>query len=232
MRPHFIAKAPEEQCICILCPTVCRGSPLTRHEDPQARRRQIARAVWTLAAQRGLEAASLRNVAAEAGVSMGLVQHHFASKEKMLIYACEHLVERAEEGMRRIVAGSADPDSPRSVIRAVAVQTLPLTHQQRTGAGVWFAFLSRAVRDADLAAFIRGAWDGTLALVTEQLQIAQAGGELIAGVDPQAEAAALLSLVDGLVSHLLVEHCAPNQALAMVDAHIDRLFRSPGTSSA
>ena len=202
---------------------------MTRHEDPKARRRQIARAVWSLAARRGLEAATLRNVAAEAGVSMGLVQHHFASKEQMLLYACEHLVELAEEGMHRLLAETAEPGSPRLVIRAVAVQTLPLTEQQRMGAGVWLAFLTRAVRDADLATFIRGAWDGTHALLTEQMRAAQARGELVTGVDPEAESTALLSTVDGLVSHLLVGHCTPDQALATVDAHIGRLFRSPST---
>jgi AcrR family transcriptional regulator len=200
---------------------------LTRHEDPQARRSQIARAVWSLAARSGLEAATLRSVAAEAGVSMGLVQHHFASKEQMLLYACEHLVELAEEGMLRLLSETADPGSPRSVIRAVAVQTLPLTEQERMGAGVWLAFLTRAVRDADLAAFIRGAWDGTHALLTEQMQAAKARGELIVGVDPDAESTALLSAVDGLVSHLLVGHYTPDQALATVDAHIARLFRAP-----
>jgi TetR/AcrR family transcriptional repressor of bet genes len=209
----------------MICEPFARGRPLTRHEDPQERRRQIARSVWTLTAQRGLEAATLRNVAAEARVSMGLVQHHFASKERMLIYACEHLVELAEDGMREILASSDDPGSPWSVIRAVAEQTLPLTEQQRAGTGVWFAFLTRAVRDPDLAAFIRGAWDGTQALVTEQLKIAQSHGELVAGVDPESDAAALLGLVDGLVAHLLVEHCSPDQALAMVDSHLSRLFR-------
>ena len=202
---------------------------MTRHEDPKARRRQIARAVWSLAARRGLEAATLRNVAAEAGVSMGLVQHHFASKEQMLLYACEHLVELAEEGMHRLLAETAEPGSPRLVIRAVAVQTLPLTEQQRMGAGVWLAFLTRAVRDADLATFIRGAWDGTHALLTEQMHAAQARGELVTGVDPEAESTALLSTVDGLVSHLLVGHYTPDRALATVDAHIGRLFRSPST---
>lgn len=205
---------------------------MTRHEDPKARRRQIARAVWSLAARRGLEAATLRSVAAEAGVSMGLVQHHFASKEQMLLYACEHLVELAEEGMHRLLAETAEPGSPRSVIRAVAVQTLPLTEQQRMGAGVWLAFLTRAVRDADLATFIRGAWDGTHALLTEQMQAAQARGELVTDVDPEAESTALLSTVDGLVSHLLVGHCTPDRALATVDAHIGRLFWSPGSRGA
>ena len=97
------------------------------------------------------------------------------------------------------------------------------------GAGVWLAFLTRAVRDADLATFIRGAWDGTHALLTEQMHAAQARGELVTGVDPEAESTALLSTVDGLVSHLLVGHYTPDQALATVDAHIGRLFRSPST---
>lgn len=198
---------------------------MTKHADAGERRRQIAQAVWAIAATRGLEAATLRDVASEAGVSMGLVQHHFTSKERMLLYACEHLVELADEGMRQLVADSAEPASPRSVIRSVAVQTLPLTEQERLGASVWHAYLGRAVLDADLAAFIRRAWDGTHQLVADQLRTAQRRGELAEDIDPEQDSTTLLSLVDGLVSHLLVGHRSPQEALSTVDVHLDRLFR-------
>ncbi|MFH8634025.1 TetR family transcriptional regulator [Streptomyces lydicus] len=41
---------------------------------PAPRRRQIAEALWRIAAERGLHEASLREVAAEAGVSLRAVQ--------------------------------------------------------------------------------------------------------------------------------------------------------------
>jgi hypothetical protein len=46
-----------------------------RFADHDQRRRQIAEAVWRPAAPRGLEDVTLWQVAAEAGVSMRLVQY-------------------------------------------------------------------------------------------------------------------------------------------------------------
>ena len=45
--------------------------------DRQERRTRIADALMRVAADQGLEAVSLRHVAAEAGVSAGMVQHYF-----------------------------------------------------------------------------------------------------------------------------------------------------------
>ncbi|NLZ97477.1 MAG: TetR family transcriptional regulator, partial [Micrococcus sp.] len=45
--------------------------------DHEQRRRELAQAIWSIIALRGLSAVTLRSVAAEAGVSMGTVQHYF-----------------------------------------------------------------------------------------------------------------------------------------------------------
>src|SRR5690606_40101098 len=52
--------------------------------DHEERRRLIAAAGRRIAADRGLEGVSLGEVAAEAGISKGLVQHSFPSKDAML----------------------------------------------------------------------------------------------------------------------------------------------------
>ena len=192
--------------------------------DHGERRRQIAEAVWRITALRGLEAVSLRDVAAEAGVSMGLVQHYFKTKDSMILFACEYMVELAEQGAQELIAASPDPEAPRSVIRSVFVQTLPLEEGQRVGTGVWLAFLTRAVVDADLATFVRRAWDGTHELVAGQIRSAQEKGEVSPGLDSEKEALTLISLADGLVSHLVVDHYSGQEALAAVDTQLDRLF--------
>lgn len=197
---------------------------MPKRVDHEQRRRHIAEAVWVIAATRGLEAATLRDVAAQAEVSMGMVQHYFGIKDELLRFACRHLVELAEEGMRTLVAGEAAPASPRSVIRSLALQSLPLDDQQRAGAGVWYAFLVRAVHDPHLAACVREAWEGAHAVVTEELRAGQQAGEVSGAVDVGLAADALLGLVDGLVSHLLVRHHTGEQAIALVDAHLDQLF--------
>lgn len=192
---------------------------MPRRVDHEQRRRHIAEAVWVIAATRGLEAASLRDVAAQAEVSMGMLQHYFASKEQMLLYACRHLVERAEEGMRELEASSPQRGSPRSIIRSIALQSLPLDEQQRLGASVWYAFLARSVVDGELAAVIREAWAGTHTAVADQLRAALGGD-----TDPDQAADELVALIDGLVSHLLVGDYTNSRAIAAVDAHLTRLL--------
>ncbi|WP_235470622.1 TetR/AcrR family transcriptional regulator [Streptomyces platensis] len=53
-----------------------------------------------MAAERGLHAASLREVAAEAGVSLRAVQYHFGSKHRLLVDAL-HLLHAENERIAR-----------------------------------------------------------------------------------------------------------------------------------
>ena len=71
---------------------------MPKRVDPLARRHSIAEAVFRLAAARGADAVSLRDVAGEAGVSLGMVQHYFRSKDEMLLFALDHMRDRVAGG--------------------------------------------------------------------------------------------------------------------------------------
>ena len=60
---------------------------MPKQVNREERRRDIAAAVLRIVTTRGVEAASLRAVAAEASVSMGAVQHYFTTKDEMLRFA-------------------------------------------------------------------------------------------------------------------------------------------------
>jgi AcrR family transcriptional regulator len=200
------------------------ASVVPKRVDHAERRRHIAEAVWSLVARRGMEAVSLRAVAVEAGISMGLVQHYFKTKEDLLLFACQHMVDRAAEGIPEVFAPTADPAAARAVIRSVCVRTLPLDAMARAGATVWLAFLSRAMVHPQLGTYMREAWSGTHEFVAGQLRLAREHGRVAADLDPDGEAVALLSAVDGLVAHLVIGHYTGAQALAVVDDHLERLF--------
>jgi AcrR family transcriptional regulator len=57
---------------------------MTVRVDHEERRRQIADALLRIADTEGLQAASMRAVAAEAGVSVGNAYYYFASKEQLI----------------------------------------------------------------------------------------------------------------------------------------------------
>src|SRR5262249_41433285 len=69
--------------------------PMARpaYEDLTARAR-IRDAALTLFAERGIEGATIRDIAKAAGVSSGLVRHHFGSKEGLRDACDSHALER------------------------------------------------------------------------------------------------------------------------------------------
>jgi AcrR family transcriptional regulator len=59
----------------------------------QERREQIMQAAYAVAAERGLERLTIRQVAASAGLSSGLVLFHFETREDLVIELLEWLLE-------------------------------------------------------------------------------------------------------------------------------------------
>lgn len=177
-----------------------------------------------MTATRGLEAVSLRDVAAEAGVSMGMVQHYFSSKDRMLLFACEYLLERAGRRVEERLAATPGPLAPKEMLRQILHGILPLDEERRAGTRVWLAFLARAAIEPRLEEFMRATWVGSHRLIADQIRAGQQRGEITAERDVDREAVSALALADGLVSHLLMGHYTAEQALAAVDAALDRLF--------
>ena len=64
---------------------------MPKRVDHEERRRQIADALLRTAARRGLHATGMREVAAEAGVSLRLVQYYFGTKEELMLLAMQQL---------------------------------------------------------------------------------------------------------------------------------------------
>jgi AcrR family transcriptional regulator len=191
--------------------------------DPDERRRQLAEAVFAVIEARGLEAVSLRDVAAQAGVSMGQVQHWFRTKDAMLLFALGHMRDRVNARLAARIAGLPD-QSPRAVIRAATVELLPLTPQARQEACVNVAFVARATVDPVYADLLRAGYLRLLEVSAAQLRLAQARGEARAGLDVRLETAAFYLLSQGLVGPLLVGAYTAEQALELLDAGLDRLF--------
>lgn len=185
---------------------------MPKRVDHEERRRLIAEAVRRIAADRGLEAVSLGEVAAEAGISKGLVQHYFPTKDAMLRYATTTLRGQVEDRL----------GSPTS-LRDVVVALLPLDDASRTDALVANAFLVRALKDEEIAGRFRTGHAQLSAALAAMITTAQADGALSAGLDPVREADLLLAVVAGLGDAVLLGHRTPEDAVALVDHHLSRL---------
>jgi AcrR family transcriptional regulator len=191
--------------------------------DREERRRALAEAVFAIIAARGLEAVSLRDVAAEAGVSMGAVQHYFTSKDEMLRFALDHLRTRVLGRLQERLSRLNRP-TRRDLVEAGLEVMLPLDEASRQETCVNVAFVELATVDASYAALLREGYRHLVEMSKAQLRAAAAAGELASGTDPDDEAMAVFFLAQGLIAPLLVGLFTPEQARRLLRAQLDRLF--------
>ncbi|MEH1125598.1 TetR/AcrR family transcriptional regulator [Micromonospora sp. CPCC 206061] len=187
--------------------------------DPAERRRELVEAVWRVIRRDGLEQASVRNVAREAGLSMGSLRHYFASQSELMVFAFRTVIDRIES---RLAALEPEPD-PRRRAQRVLAELLPLDDERQAENEVWLAFTSRAMVDPALRALRDEGYDalrdGCKTIITD---LSAAG---LAPTDIQAESRRLHALLDGLAVHAAMRpdiHTAQSLAAAIAH-HLDAL---------
>ena len=205
---------------------------MPKRVDHEERRRQIADALLRTAATRGLHATGMREVAAEAGVSLRLVQYYFGTKEELLLFAMQQLAAqfsaRAVARFRE-TSGSGGLASPRDIIAAILTEGLPADDERRTFTVLYTAYFALSLTDPALAIspLVRNS-DAVINVVAAQLRAAQAAGDTPACLDPDTEAFGLLAMSAGLGTSVLGGQSSVEQAQAVIDYHLHRLF--PGQS--
>jgi AcrR family transcriptional regulator len=196
---------------------------MPRLADHEQRRRQIAEAVWRIASTRGLEDVSLRKVAAEAGVSLRLVQYYFGTRDDLLLGALEILNADAGESIRTGL-GPEEDTTPREVLRAVLAGMLPVGDERRTRYLVHLAYFVRSLSDPGLASAFQAAPPELERLTADLLAWGRERGEVAPDLELLPEAELLLSSVDGLQTSIILGRRTPEAAIALIDHQLDRLF--------
>lgn len=197
---------------------------MPKRVDHRERRTQIADALMRVAAEHGLEAVSLRHVAAEAGVSAGMVQHYFRTKDEMMAFALSVVREHNEARLTAALTALGATPSPRTLVRTMLGEVLPLDAPRRADGRVALAFLAyTAVRPA-VAASLHQDTAALVDFIAGQIRGAQAAGSARPEIDPDRAAVGLLALMEGLGVYLLGGHFPAGTALAALDAQLDLIF--------
>jgi AcrR family transcriptional regulator len=163
-------------------------------------------------AERGLDAVSIRTVAREAGVSIGAVQHHFPTKDDLLLAAYARAIDR-------VVARAAGlPSEPAAYVRALLRELLPLDAEREAELRVALAFTARSVHSLRLAELYEHGYRALVDAVAGAL-------EALGLADPRRAATQAVAVADGLAWHAL---CAPSllssgEAAVALDAYLDDL---------
>lgn len=158
---------------------------------------RIAAAAVTVVAREGFDVLSVRTVAREAGVSGGTVQHHYATRNALLLAAFAHTVDAITS--RLIHTNLRGP--VQEVVARLCEQALPLDDQRRRECIVWTALSAAAPAHPELAAQHRRAVAVFTTALASIVRGARAAGELPESCNPDVAAAVLVAVVDGLTLH-------------------------------
>lgn len=206
---------------------------MPKRVDHEERRAQIADALIRVAGRRGLHAVGMRDVAAEAGVSLRLVQYYFESKERLLFHGLQHLTDRFTARVGERLAAAGPQAGPRATAEALLLASLPTDEESRTFHLLYTSYAILSVTDGALASqpFIDNpdAAEDALAGLLEQ---ARAAGLADAGIDARTEAISLLAMAAAMGTSILVGQRSPESATAVLQHQLDRIFTPAGTPAA
>lgn len=164
--------------------------------DHEKRRIDLVEAAARVIARVGLQQASIRAIAAEAGYSPAAPLHYFGTREKLFEFAFEHFSKQSIDILHRIAECN---DEAANRLRDVIDVLL-----DRSAGDIFFArCVMSMVMGADQSSRIKQIDQETYArttqLVRELLEETRRDGDLSVEVDCDAEAGLIISVADGLV---------------------------------
>ena len=197
---------------------------MPRQVDHDQRRAELTAALLRIAAGRGLQAVTMREVAAEAGVSLRVVQYYFTDKATLLTAGLAELAARLDRRVRARGAAAGTGLTARQALGVVLGAIVPSDDEARADALAWAAFYAAALTDPALGAGGRNHPDALEDWLTARLERAQAEGDAPADLDARTEVVLLLALANGLTSSVLGRQRGPDDALAVLDHQLDRVL--------
>src|SRR4029077_1373510 len=166
---------------------------------PEERKQRIARATCRAIVAHGLHRVNLRDIARALGTTTGPLQHYFRSKDELLLYTKNLLIDNLLNNARE--AGATMQGGER--LRVVCESLLPFTPSARRAWLVLTAFNGRAIGDKQLTAIQISRYSKCRRFFEQEIKVGKEAGVLRPSVDTVLEAIALASFVDGLAVQVL-----------------------------
>lgn len=164
----------------------------SRSRQVQARRAELLEAAERVVLERGLAETRIADVAAESGVSGGLVHYHFTSKDQLLTEMLRSAAERDIARARRLATG---PGPAAGRLDKVMREFVPGPRDQSWV--LWIDAWGSALRDTALRAITEELDDAWVEVLEQVIRDGARSGEFDCA-DPAASAWRLAALLDGL----------------------------------
>ncbi|MEK3914255.1 TetR/AcrR family transcriptional regulator [Paenibacillus sp. FSL H7-0331] len=164
-------------------------------------RRIVAEAALRVIRQSGLEQATVRRIAEEAGLSPGSMRHYFSTQVELFSFCMNLFIERVEKRLEAFeFEGPLLWD-----LKRLLLQFLPVDDERTLEMEVWFAFHSKTLIYTELRRIGSTVQDGLYKasrFVVEELIKNKLSRP---GMDIELETEKLYALIDGLAVHRLMQ---------------------------
>lgn len=187
--------------------------------EPDARRLSLIEATARVLAREGASGASVRAIALEAGVSPGLVAHHFGGVDALIATTYAQVGEQVAAALDAAVEGAGK--DPRARLMAYVAASFAPPIADRALLATWTAFWGLVIARGDIAAL----HDAQYTRYRDGLEASLAA----CGLPPAARrraAIAIAALVDGLWLELCLSPAVldADEARAIAEAQIAALL--------
>jgi len=109
----------------------------------EERRQQLINATINSIAENGLSGTTMATITGKAGLSMGIANLHFESKDKLLTATLQHITSEYNNGQAEILA-SSEYKSLAEKLQALLAFQFSTTLVQKNKLAIWFAFWGEA----------------------------------------------------------------------------------------
>jgi len=184
-----------------MSPTVRRTLSSQRTASKEARQTQLIKATIRSIAKRGLSDTTIATVAKEAGLSQGIINLHFQSKERLLIATLRFVADEYQQAWQQALENAGESSAEK--LAAVIEANFGKAVCDRNRLAVWFAFWGESKSRPtyrNICTTLDQEYDAMLTRLCADL--IRDGG--YSGIDAENIATALSAMGDGLWLDLLV----------------------------
>ena len=188
--------------------------------DHSERKSNIAEATWRVIIRQGIKGATVRNIAAEAGVSLGALRHYFSTQQELLEFAMNLVKERVTA---RIVHIMQLELPPREQIMRVLLELIPTDDSSMAEMEVWFAFTFHLKTGGEKKPVELN--DAIYPLTVQIIDYLDQQALLKPGLDKDDEAERLYALIDGLALHAMLDPDRMNKqrVIRVLNVHLESI---------
>lgn len=173
---------------------------MPRIVDHEEKRKVIAETAWRIIEKEGVEKASIRRIASEAGMSAGALRYYFSTQDELLLFLIEYYLDKGKERTDQIPWSK---DSLQAV-KEILLELVPVSQDKRTETGIWLVFAVRSLTSAALHAKKDQLTEGEFILMEAVLEMLIKAGYVNKNINIEIEKLRLSAIIEGLSIHALL----------------------------